>query len=49
MLVGDCLASLTGVKDTSGIDGIRHGLQIDVAVVSIGLVGEFMGRRGTSA
>jgi uncharacterized membrane protein YeaQ/YmgE (transglycosylase-associated protein family) len=49
MLVGDWLASLFGVKETSGFDWIRHGLQILVAVVAVGGVGALMGRRGGSS
>jgi uncharacterized membrane protein YeaQ/YmgE (transglycosylase-associated protein family) len=48
MLVGDWLAGLIGVKETGGIDWIRHGLQIVVAVVAIGVLGGVMGRRGAS-
>ncbi|WP_055585045.1 GlsB/YeaQ/YmgE family stress response membrane protein [Peterkaempfera griseoplana] len=37
-LVGNALASAFGVRDTSGIDWLRHILQIGVAAVLIGLV-----------
>ena len=37
-IIGNLLASAFGVRDTSGIDWIRHILQIGVAIVLIGLV-----------
>jgi len=35
MLVGNWLASLLGVRDTGGIDWIRHALQFLVAAVAV--------------
>lgn len=45
MLVGNALAGLLGVGSTSGIDWIRHGLQLLVAVVLVGLTAAMFGRR----
>ena len=35
MLVGNWLASLLGVRDTGGIDWIRHALQFLVAAIAV--------------
>jgi uncharacterized membrane protein YeaQ/YmgE (transglycosylase-associated protein family) len=45
MLVGDFLAQVLGVKETSGFDWIRHGLQLVVGVVAVGGVATLMGRK----
>ena len=37
-IVGNLLASAFGVRDTGGIDWIRHILQIGVAILVLGLV-----------
>jgi uncharacterized membrane protein YeaQ/YmgE (transglycosylase-associated protein family) len=44
-IVGNLLASAFGVRDTNGIDWIRHILQIAVAVVLIGIVEPLWSRR----
>ncbi|MFI5531808.1 GlsB/YeaQ/YmgE family stress response membrane protein [Kitasatospora sp. NPDC051853] len=45
-LVGNALASALGVRDTGGIDWIRHFLQIGVAAALIALVTPSWSRRG---
>jgi uncharacterized membrane protein YeaQ/YmgE (transglycosylase-associated protein family) len=45
-LVGNWLASVLGVRHTSGIDWIRHILQVGVAAVLIALVAPAWTRRG---
>jgi uncharacterized membrane protein YeaQ/YmgE (transglycosylase-associated protein family) len=45
MLVGDFLARLLHVETTSGIDWIRHILQVVVAVLAVGGVATLMGRK----
>jgi uncharacterized membrane protein YeaQ/YmgE (transglycosylase-associated protein family) len=45
MLVGDFLARLLHVETTSGIDWIRHILQVVVAVLAVGGVASLMGRK----
>jgi uncharacterized membrane protein YeaQ/YmgE (transglycosylase-associated protein family) len=47
MLVGDFLARLLGVESTSGIDWIRHILQVVVGVLAVGGVVALMGRRSS--
>ena len=44
-IVGNLLASAFGVRDTGGIDWIRHILQIVVAILLIGLVEPVWSRR----
>jgi uncharacterized membrane protein YeaQ/YmgE (transglycosylase-associated protein family) len=44
-IVGNLLASAIGVRDTGGIDWIRHILQIVVAILLIGLVEPVWSRR----
>ena len=46
-LVGNWLATLLGVADTSGIDWIRHILQVGVAAVLVALVAGMYTRRST--
>lgn len=46
MFVGDWLSSLLGVKDTSGFDWIRHGLQLVVGVVAVWAAAVLFGRGG---
>jgi uncharacterized membrane protein YeaQ/YmgE (transglycosylase-associated protein family) len=48
MFVGDFLAQLLGVKETSGFDWIRHGLQLVVGVAGIAGLVAIMGRRKSS-
>jgi len=47
-LIGNVIASAIGVRNTTGIDWIRHILQIGVACALIALVGPFIvrGHRG---
>jgi uncharacterized membrane protein YeaQ/YmgE (transglycosylase-associated protein family) len=45
-LVGNWLATVFGVRHTSGIDWIRHFLQIGVAAVLIAIVAPMWMRRG---
>ena len=47
MVVGDWLAGLFGVQQTAGIDWIRHGLQLLVAMIAVGAVASIRGRRAT--
>jgi uncharacterized membrane protein YeaQ/YmgE (transglycosylase-associated protein family) len=47
-LVGNWLATVFGVRHTSGIDWIRHFLQIGVAAVLIAIIAPIWMRRGTS-
>ena len=44
-LIGDGIASALGVRETNGIDWIRHILQIAAAMVLIGVVAPFWARR----
>ncbi len=44
-LVGNALASAFGVRDTGGIDWIRHIFQIGVAAVLIAFVAPLWARR----
>ncbi len=44
-ILGNLLATAFGVRDTSGIDWIRHILQIGIAIVLIGLVEPVWARR----
>ncbi len=48
MVVGDWLASLIGVKETGGIDWIRHALQLLVGVAGVAGVVALTGRGKTS-
>ena len=48
MFVGDFLAGLLGVKETSGFDWIRHGLQLVVGVAGIAGLVAIMGRSKSS-
>ncbi len=43
-LVGNGLASVVGVRDTNGIDWIRHIFQIGVAAILIGFISPRWGR-----
>jgi uncharacterized membrane protein YeaQ/YmgE (transglycosylase-associated protein family) len=45
-LVGNWLASVFGVRHTSGIDWIRHILQVGVAIVLILIIAPIWMRRG---
>ena len=47
MFVGDWLAGLLGVKQTAGIDWIRHALQLVVAMIAVGAAATIRGRRAT--
>jgi len=42
-LLGGLIAEWLGVGDTAGIDWIRHGIQIVLAVLAIWLVARMMG------
>ena len=44
-ILGNLLATAFGVRDTSGIDWIRHILQVGIAIVLIGLVEPVWSRR----
>ena len=44
-LLGGLVADWLGVGDTAGIDWIRHGIQIVLAVLAIWLVARLMGGR----
>ena len=44
-ILGNLLATAFGVRDTSGIDWIRHILQIGIAILLIGLVEPVWTRR----
>ncbi|MBL7497427.1 GlsB/YeaQ/YmgE family stress response membrane protein [Frankia sp. CNm7] len=44
-LIGNAIAGWIGVRNTSGIDWIRHVLQIGAACVLIGVVAPFVMRR----
>jgi uncharacterized membrane protein YeaQ/YmgE (transglycosylase-associated protein family) len=46
-LVGGLIAEWLGVGDTAGIDWIRHGIQIVLAILAIWLVARVMGGRRT--
>ena len=48
VLLGNWLSSLIGVRDTGGIDWIRHILQVVVAVVLLGILGATMGRKSSA-
>ena len=48
VLIGNWFASLLGVRDTGGIDWIRHILQVVPAVVLLLLLGGVMGRSKSS-
>ncbi|AZM53578.1 GlsB/YeaQ/YmgE family stress response membrane protein [Streptomyces sp. WAC 01529] len=45
-VIGNALASAFGVRDTGGIDWIRHIFQIGVAAALIALVTPLWARRG---
>ena len=45
-LIGNWLASLIGVRHTSGIDWIRHILQVAAAAVLIAIIAPIWMRRG---
>jgi uncharacterized membrane protein YeaQ/YmgE (transglycosylase-associated protein family) len=44
-LIGGLIADWIGVGETAGIDWIRHGIQIALAVLAIWAVARFMGNR----
>lgn len=46
-LLGGLLADWLGVGDTAGIDWIRHGIQVVLAILAIWFVARLMGRPGT--
>ncbi|MGH3758709.1 GlsB/YeaQ/YmgE family stress response membrane protein [Actinophytocola sp.] len=46
-LVGNWLASVFGVRDTAGIDWIRHVFQVVVAAVAVVLAASLYGRSRT--
>jgi uncharacterized membrane protein YeaQ/YmgE (transglycosylase-associated protein family) len=45
-VVGNALASGLGVRDTAGVDWIRHVLQVAVAAVLIAVVAPMWAKRG---
>lgn len=47
MFVGDFLARALGVEVTSGVDWIRHTLQVVVAAAGLAGLGAVLGRRST--
>lgn len=47
MFVGDVLARALGVEVTSGIDWIRHTLQVLVAVAGLAGLGALLGRKSS--
>jgi uncharacterized membrane protein YeaQ/YmgE (transglycosylase-associated protein family) len=47
-LIGGLIADWLGVGDTAGIDWIRHGIQIVLAVLAIWLVARLMGGSRTT-
>jgi len=49
MLAGDWLAGILGVKETSGFDWIRHGLQLAVGAGAVAVVAALMGRSSNKA
>ncbi|MET9427105.1 MULTISPECIES: GlsB/YeaQ/YmgE family stress response membrane protein [unclassified Streptomyces] len=46
-VVGNALASAFGVRETGGIDWIRHIFQVGIAALLIGLVSPMWARRRT--
>jgi uncharacterized membrane protein YeaQ/YmgE (transglycosylase-associated protein family) len=48
MLVGNWLASLLGVRDTGGIDWIRHALQFLVAAIAVAGTSGYFKQRAVS-
>jgi len=48
VLLGNWLSTLLGVRDTGGIDWIRHILQVVAAVVLLLIVGAVAGRSKSS-
>ena len=46
-LLGGLIADWLGVGETRGIDWIKHGIQVVLAVIAIWLVARMFGRRGT--
>jgi len=47
-LVGGVIATWLGVGETAGIDWIKFGIQLVLAVLAIWAVARFFGRRGTT-
>ena len=45
MFASDWLATLLGVYETGGYDGIRHGLQVAVGVVLVAIVATLFAAR----
>ncbi|MEU9133479.1 GlsB/YeaQ/YmgE family stress response membrane protein [Kitasatospora sp. NPDC048540] len=45
-LIGNSLAAALGVRDTSGVDWVRHLLQVGAAALLIGLVSPVWSRQG---
>ncbi|MEU7282882.1 GlsB/YeaQ/YmgE family stress response membrane protein [Streptomyces sp. NPDC045431] len=48
-VVGNALASAFGVRETGGIDWIRHIFQVGIAALLIGVVSPMWARRRTHA
>jgi uncharacterized membrane protein YeaQ/YmgE (transglycosylase-associated protein family) len=47
-LLAGLVAGWLGVKHTSGVDWIRHGIQVVFAVIAVYLTARIMGRRRTT-
>ncbi|WP_028924390.1 GlsB/YeaQ/YmgE family stress response membrane protein [Pseudonocardia acaciae] len=47
--VGNWLAVLLGVRETPGIDWIRHIIQVVLAVIGIGIVAGAFGKKGVKS
>jgi len=45
-LLGGLIAGWLGVGETSGVDWIKHGIQIVLAILAIWFVARLFGRRG---
>ena len=47
--VGNYLATLLGVRVTPGFDWIRHGIQLVLAVIGVGVVAGMYGKKGVKS
>lgn len=45
--LGGAIATWLGVGDTSGVDWVKHGIQVILAAVAVALVAGFMGGERT--
>jgi len=48
-LIGGVIATWLGVGETAGIDWIKHGIQVVLAVLAIWAVARMMGGRGRTS